>query len=143
MVADEPDFESYTEAWRQLAREVPQQVGRKFVSGASRLLVLLGHRPVADRVHGAVRRGQWGFGQMGDGEVDGPVALSGGDIEREPLGDPLLVAFPAEGLEPELEHFAGDDDVLVGDLDDTLGEVSDRRGVAGYADHRDDGTRLR
>lgn len=123
MVADEPDFKKYPETIAEFAGVVAKNVSGCLLEGATRLLDGLWHVSGAHCVQRAVRGWEGRVWEVGDGEVDGPVAPSRAEVERKIFDDPLLVGGVAEGLAPVVQEATGLDDVTVGFTNDPVLEV--------------------
>jgi hypothetical protein len=82
MVADEPDFQKYPEAWAEFAGVVAKEVCGRLFDGTLWWYDLLRHVAMPDRVEGSVRGWEGRVWEVGDGEVDGPVPTGGVETER-------------------------------------------------------------
>lgn len=123
MCADEPDFQKYPETIAEFAGIVAKHVSHCLLKGAARLLDGLRHVSVSHCVQRAVRGWEGRIWEVGDGEIDSPVAPSRVEVERKVLDDPLLVGGVAEGLTAQVQKMTGLDDVRVCFCDDPILEV--------------------
>ena len=123
MVADEPDFKKYPETIAEFAGIVAKYVSRGLLQGAAWLLDGLRHVPGSHCVQRAVRGWEGRVWEVGDGEVDGPVAPSRREAEWELVADPALVGLVTERLTAQVQEATGRDDVVVRFNDDPILKV--------------------
>lgn len=123
MAADEPDFEKYPKTCAEFAGVVAKEISGRLLDGALWWYDLLRHVAMPDRVERSVRGWEGRVWEVGDGEVDGPVAPPRFKVEREVLHDPAFVRRMSEKIARLAQDLADPDDVVAGLDLDPLGDV--------------------
>jgi len=123
MVADEPDFQKYPETIAEFAGVVAKHVSRGLLQGAAWVLDGLRHVPGPHCVQRVVRGWEGRVWEVGDGEVDGPVAAGRRQAEWEIACHPAFIGLVTERLTAEVQEATGRDDVVVRFNDDPILEV--------------------
>lgn len=111
----EPSFQRYPQTPAEFSGVMANKLSGCLLGGAARLLDALWHVAVPERVQRPVRGWEGRVWEVGDGEVDGPVAPGGLKTEGEIFDYPSLELSDAEFRARLLEYLPDGCHVVVGE----------------------------